>query len=121
MLTRTLAADVTDPRFAAVSLRPGVLDTDMQTRARSQSPDEFPAVAMFRAFHADRRLVAPDVAAAKFADKIVLAPKLANGATYAWPDLDKPVAERRRAASASASSAGARTRASAFASSSSEP
>ena len=93
MLTRTLAADVTDPRFAAVSLRPGVLDTDMQTRARSHSPDEFPAVAMFRAFHTDRRLVAPDVAAAKFADKIVLAPRLSNGSTYAWPDLDKPVAE----------------------------
>jgi NAD(P)-dependent dehydrogenase (short-subunit alcohol dehydrogenase family) len=93
MLTRTLAADVTDPHFSAVSLRPGVLDTDMQTHARSRPADEFPAVAMFRSFHADRRLVAPDVAAAKFVDGIVLAPKLASGATYAWPDLGKPVVE----------------------------
>jgi hypothetical protein len=76
-----------------VSLRPGVIDTDMQTSVRMRTEVEVPAVAMFRGFHSDRRLTAPDVAAAKIADKIVLARKLKNGATYAWPDLDKPVAE----------------------------
>ena len=93
MLTRVLAAEVSDARFAAVSLRPGVLDTDMQTSVRSRSEAEVPSIAMFRAFHADRRLVEPDVAAAKIAEKILLARKLRNGATYAWPDLDKPVVE----------------------------
>ena len=93
MLTRVLAAEVTDARFAAVSLRPGVIDTDMQTTVRTRSEAEVPAIAMFRSFHADRRLVAPEVAAAKIADKVVLAKKLRNGATYAWPDLDKPLAE----------------------------
>ncbi|MEO8485465.1 MAG: SDR family NAD(P)-dependent oxidoreductase [Betaproteobacteria bacterium] len=93
MLTRVIAAEVRDARFAAVSLRPGVIDTDMQTAMRMRSEDEVPAFAMFRGFHADRRLVAPDVAAAKIADAIVLARALANGATYAWPDLAKPLAD----------------------------
>lgn len=90
MLTRVLAAEHADAKFHAVSLRPGVIDTDMQTAARSHTEDVFPAVAMFRKFHADRRLVAPDVAAAKIVDKVVLG-KLRNGATYAWPDLDQPL------------------------------
>lgn len=93
MLTRVVAGEVEDARFAAVSLRPGVIDTDMQTAVRTRSEAEVPAVAMFRGFHADRRLVAPAVAAQKIADKIVLARKLANGATYAWPDLDRPMTE----------------------------
>lgn len=93
MLTRVIAAEVVDARFAAISLRPGVIDTDMQTRVRGKTEAEVPAIAMFRSFHADRRLVAPDVAAAKIADKVLLAKKLRNGATYAWPDLDKPLAE----------------------------
>jgi NAD(P)-dependent dehydrogenase (short-subunit alcohol dehydrogenase family) len=93
MLTRVIAGEMEDARFAAVSLRPGVIDTDMQTAVRTRSEAEVPAVAMFRGFHADRRLVAPAVAARRIADKIVLARKLANGATYAWPDLDRPVTE----------------------------
>jgi NAD(P)-dependent dehydrogenase (short-subunit alcohol dehydrogenase family) len=93
MLTRVIATEVGDARFAAISLRPGVIDTDMQTRMRTKTEVEVPAIAMFRAFHADRRLVAPEAAAAKIADKVLLAKKLRNGATYAWPDLDKPLAE----------------------------
>ena len=91
MLTRVIDAETADARFAAISLRPGVIDTDMQTRIRMRSEDEVPAIGMFRSFHADRRLVDADVAAAKIADKVLLAPKLRNGATYAWPDLDKPL------------------------------
>lgn len=93
MLTRVLAAEATDARFAAVSLRPGVLDTDMQVTMRSSREADVPAVAMFRGFFADRRLVAPDVAADRITDQVVLARKLRNGATYAWPDLDEPLAE----------------------------
>lgn len=93
MLTRVIASEVGDARFAAVSLRPGVIDTDMQTAVRTRSETQVPAVAMFRAFHADRRLVSPKAAATKIADRIVLARKLANGATYAWPDLERPLDE----------------------------
>ena len=92
MLTRVLAMEQNDAAFRAVSLRPGVIDTDMQTLARGQSEDVLPSVAMFRKFHADRRLVAPDVAAAKIVDKVILG-KLRHGATYAWPELEKPVLE----------------------------
>ena len=92
MLTRVLATEQPDASFRAVSLRPGVIDTDMQTLAREQSEDVFPSVAMFRKFHSDRRLVAPDVAAAKIVDKVILG-KLRNGATYAWPELEKPLLE----------------------------
>jgi NAD(P)-dependent dehydrogenase (short-subunit alcohol dehydrogenase family) len=93
MLTRVIAAEVDDAKFAAVSLRPGVIDTDMQTSIRTRSEAEVPAVAMFRGFHADRRLATPEAAAERIADKVVLARKPRNGATYAWPDLDKPLAE----------------------------
>jgi benzil reductase ((S)-benzoin forming) len=93
MLTRVIASEVGDARFAAVSLRPGVIDTDMQTAVRTRSETQVPAVAMFRAFHADRRLVSPKAAATKIAERIVLARKLANGATYAWPDLERPLDE----------------------------
>jgi benzil reductase ((S)-benzoin forming) len=92
MLTRVLATEQPDSNFRAVSLRPGVIDTDMQTLAREQTEDVFPSVAMFRKFHSDRRLVAPDVAAAKIVDKVILG-KLRNGATYAWPELEKPLLE----------------------------
>lgn len=92
MLTRVLAVESQDPAFRAVSLRPGVIDTDMQTRAREQSEDVLPSVAMFRKFHADRRLVAPEVAAAKIVEQVILG-EVRNGATYAWPDLLKPLPE----------------------------
>ena len=92
MLTRVLAVESGGPTFRAVSLRPGVIDTDMQARAREQTEEVLPSVAMFRRFHADRRLVAPEVAAEKIVDKVILG-KLRNGATYAWPDLDKPLPE----------------------------
>lgn len=92
MLTRVLAVELQDSSFRAVSLRPGVIDTDMQTLAREQAEDVFPSVAMFRKFHADRRLVAPDVAAARIVDKVILG-RLRNGAVYAWPELEKPLVE----------------------------
>ena len=92
MLTRVLAAEHRDGNFSAVSLRPGVIDTDMQTTMRTQSETALPGVAMFRDFHASGRLASAEVAAARIADKIVLGdPK--NGATYAWPDLDHPMNE----------------------------
>ncbi len=90
MLTRTLALEVRDPRFRAVSIRPGVIDTDMQVALRAQDPDTLPSVAMFRDFRASGRLATPEVAAERIVER-VLAADVVHGATYASPDFDRPV------------------------------
>ena len=86
MLTRTLAAECKDASFRAISVRPGVIDTDMQTFARSQSPDILPSAELFKGFHRDGRLVPPDVVAAKIADKLVLG-EVEHGRTYSYQEL----------------------------------
>ena len=86
MLTRTLAAEQGANGIRVISLRPGIIDTDMQTSMRSHSDDVLPTAAMFRDFHAQRQLVAPDVAAAKIVEKILLAP-VEQGATYKYSEL----------------------------------
>lgn len=86
MLTQALAVEQTAPTFRAISLRPGIIDTDMQRFARSQSREVLPCVDMFREFHSQGRLVPPDVAAAKIADKLVLA-DVEHGRTYSYQEL----------------------------------
>ncbi|MEO9135453.1 MAG: SDR family NAD(P)-dependent oxidoreductase [Casimicrobiaceae bacterium] len=86
MLTRTLAAEHASPRFRAISLRPGVMDTTMQSYARTQPKERLPSVDMFKGFHAGRQLVAPDVVARKMVDRLVLAP-VDHGRTYSYAEL----------------------------------
>jgi benzil reductase ((S)-benzoin forming) len=86
MLTRALAAEQTSTSFRAISVRPGIIDTEMQLFARSQSPDVLPCVEMFREFHSQGRLVPPDVAAAKIVDKLVLG-EVEHGRTYSYQEL----------------------------------
>jgi NAD(P)-dependent dehydrogenase (short-subunit alcohol dehydrogenase family) len=86
MFTRTLAAEQGPDGVRVVSLRPGILDTEMQAFMRAQSEEASPAVAMFKEFHAQRQLVAPDVAAAKIIDKIVL-DEVEQGRTYSYAEL----------------------------------
>ena len=86
MLTRALAVEQTAPGFRAISLRPGIIDTEMQLFARSQSPDVLPCVDMFRDFHSQGRLVPPDVVATKIADKLVLG-EVEHGRTYSYQEL----------------------------------
>jgi benzil reductase ((S)-benzoin forming) len=86
MLTRSLAVEQKDATFRAITVRPGVIDTDMQTFARSQSPDVLPSVELFKGFHRDGRLVPPDVVAAKIVDKLVLA-EVEHGRTYSYQEL----------------------------------
>ncbi|MDQ2917787.1 MAG: SDR family NAD(P)-dependent oxidoreductase [Pseudomonadota bacterium] len=86
MLTRTLAAEHASPRFRAISLRPGVMDTAMQSYARTQPKERLPSVDMFKGFHAGRQLVAPDVVARKMVDRLVLAP-VDHGRTYSYAEL----------------------------------
>jgi len=86
MLTRTLAAEQGSNGVRIVSLRPGIIDTEMQASMRSHDEDVLPTAAMFREFHAKRQLVSPEVAAEKIVAKIVLAP-IEQGGTYKYSEL----------------------------------
>jgi benzil reductase ((S)-benzoin forming) len=86
MLTRVLAIEQKAPGFRAISIRPGIIDTQMQVFARSQSPEMLPCVDMFREFHSQGQLVPPDTVAAKIVEKLVLA-EVEHGRTYSYREL----------------------------------
>ena len=86
MLTQALAVENRSPRFQAITLRPGVVDTPMQELVRSQPAASFPSVDMFRAFHANGQLVAPDVVARKVVARLV-AGCVESGRTYSFAEL----------------------------------
>ncbi len=86
MLTRALAGEQTDENFRAITVRPGVIDTDMQAFSRSQSPDVLPSVELFKGFHRDGRLVPPDVVASKIVDRLVVG-DVEHGRTYSYQEL----------------------------------
>ena len=86
MLTRMLSAEHASPRFRAITLRPGVIDTPMQAYARSQPPSRLPSVEMFRGFHEERQLVAPDVVARKVVARLVQG-DVDGGRTYRYDEL----------------------------------
>jgi NAD(P)-dependent dehydrogenase (short-subunit alcohol dehydrogenase family) len=86
MLTRSLADEIRSPRFAAITLRPGIIDTPMQAFARSQPRTVLPSVDLFKGFHAGGQLQPPHVVARKVVDRLVLAP-VENGRTYTYAEL----------------------------------
>jgi benzil reductase ((S)-benzoin forming) len=86
MLTRSLAAEHASSRFRAITLRPGVIDTPMQSFARSQSKQRLPSVDLFKGFHAGGQLVPPEVVARKVVERLVLAP-VEQGRTYSYAEL----------------------------------
>jgi benzil reductase ((S)-benzoin forming) len=59
-----VAAAELDDDTAIYSYEPGVVDTEMQRAAREMPLDEFPSGAMFRQYHAEGRLAAPELPAA---------------------------------------------------------
>jgi benzil reductase ((S)-benzoin forming) len=59
-----VAAAELDGESAIYSYEPGVVDTEMQRAAREMPLDEFPSGAMFRQYHAEGRLAAPELPAA---------------------------------------------------------
>ena len=63
MWTRSLADEGSSHGISAVSVAPGIVDTDMQATIRSVSVDDFPMVERFIGFHNNGDLVAPDVVA----------------------------------------------------------
>jgi len=86
MLTRQLAAEHDGPMFRAITVRPGVIDTDMQTFMRSQTKEALPSIELFEGFYRDHHLVAPDAVAGKIVDKLVLA-DVDQGRTYNFREL----------------------------------
>jgi benzil reductase ((S)-benzoin forming) len=86
MLTRQLAAEHDAPNFRAISIRPGVIDTDMQTFMRTQSSATLPSVELFKGFHRDQRLVPPDTVASKIIEKLVVG-DVEQARTYNYRDL----------------------------------
>ena len=86
MLTRALAAEQQPPGFCAITVRPGVMDTDMQAHARSQPPDVLPSVELFKGFHREGRLVAPAVVASKIVTRLVMG-DVEHGRTYSYQEL----------------------------------
>jgi benzil reductase ((S)-benzoin forming) len=86
MLTRQLAAEHDGPMFRAITVRPGVIDTDMQTFMRSQTKETLPSVELFEGFYSEHRLVAPETVAGKIVDKLVLA-DVEQGRTYNYREL----------------------------------
>ena len=86
MLTRSLADEIRSPRFAAITLRPGIIDTPMQAFARSQPRTVLPSVDLFKGFHAGGQLQPPHVVARKVVDRLILA-SVENGRTYTYAEL----------------------------------
>jgi benzil reductase ((S)-benzoin forming) len=86
MLTRMLSAEHASPRFRAITLRPGVIDTPMQAYARSQPPSQLPSVGMFRGFHSQGQLVAPHVVARKVVARLVTG-EVDDARTYRYDEL----------------------------------
>ena len=86
MLTAGIAAEQGALGIQAVSLRPGIIATDMQVEARSHSKDTFPSVQIFRDFHEKGLLVEPDVAADRIVTYVVEAP-VEQGRTYSYAEL----------------------------------
>jgi len=86
MLTRQLAAEHDAATFRAITVRPGVIDTDMQTFMRSQTKETLPSIDLFKGFHREHRLVAPETVAGKIVDKLVLS-DVEQGRTYNYREL----------------------------------
>jgi NAD(P)-dependent dehydrogenase (short-subunit alcohol dehydrogenase family) len=86
MLTRQLAAEHDAATFRAITVRPGVIDTDMQAFMRSQAREALPSVDLFKGFHREHRLVAPETVAGKIVDKLILG-NVEQGRTYNYREL----------------------------------
>jgi benzil reductase ((S)-benzoin forming) len=86
MLTRQLVVEHDAKTFRAITIRPGVIDTGMQTFMRTQAPETLPSVELFKGFHRDARLVPPKTVADKIVDKLVQG-DVEQGRTYNYREL----------------------------------
>ncbi len=86
MLTRQLVAEHDAASFRAITVRPGVIDTGMQTFMRTQAPETLSSVELFKGFHRDGRLVPAATVAGKIVDKLVFG-DVEQGRTYNYREL----------------------------------
>jgi benzil reductase ((S)-benzoin forming) len=86
MLTRVIAAEHATPTLRAITLRPGIIDTEMQVFMRTQSSDALPSVGLFQGFHSSGQLVAAASVARKTIDRLVEGP-IESGRTYSYAEL----------------------------------
>ena len=84
--TKSLAIEYSDSNIRFNAIGAGIIDTPMQQFIRGQSRDLLPSVAMFKDFHQSGQLVAPDLVAAKIADRLVLG-DVEQGRTYLYKEL----------------------------------
>jgi hypothetical protein len=63
-----------------------VIDTDMQAVSRTQEPELFPSVELFKGFHREGQLVAPELAAARIVDRLIVG-EVEHGRTYSHREL----------------------------------
>lgn len=84
--TRVLAAE--EPSITAVSLRPGVIDTNMQTRIREEGSGHMPKAVhdRFLAYHANGELLPPDLPGQALAFLALYAPHEWSGEFLSWDD-----------------------------------
>ncbi|HVF63292.1 MAG TPA: SDR family NAD(P)-dependent oxidoreductase [Casimicrobiaceae bacterium] len=82
MLTRSVVADGSG--IEAITIRPGIMDTPMQTFIRSQPKERLPSLPMFEGFRP--QLVPPAITAAKIIDRLVVGP-VDNGRVYSYAEL----------------------------------
>lgn len=86
MLTQSIAAETQHTGIEAISLRPGIIDTDMQVFMRSQDKARVPSVDMFRGFHASGQLQPPATVAERVVARLVEG-SVENGLMYRYAEL----------------------------------
>lgn len=70
MWAKCLAEECADNNISAISVAPGIVDTDMQKTIRSSNQDDFPDYDKFVELHNQGELVQPNVVAAKLGSLI---------------------------------------------------
>jgi NAD(P)-dependent dehydrogenase (short-subunit alcohol dehydrogenase family) len=86
MLSRTLAAEHAPPELECISVRPGIIETDMQAYMRSHDPAHFPSVGLFHGFKDNGVLARASEVAERIAARLVEG-DVEHGRTYSHLDF----------------------------------
>lgn len=70
MWTRCLAEEGRSQNISAISVAPGIVDTNMQVNIRSSKPKDFPLLPHFVDYHESGQLVKPEVVAKQLLDLV---------------------------------------------------
>ena len=81
MLTKSIAVETDHHGVTAMSIQPGVIDTDMQTWLRQQDAKALPSVDMYQGFHDQHQLISAGIVAENIIQSALLAPAR-NGESF---------------------------------------